>query len=77
MALEDGLRLLPPAEVAEILERRVLQLRGELPPEAVPAEPRLSWYARGPVQGTKSTLSSAFSSPDVSGLAIHAYSVRR
>jgi hypothetical protein len=37
IALEDRLCVLPAPERAEILERRMLQFRGELPAETVPA----------------------------------------
>ena len=41
VTFENRLRLLPPAEMAQILQRGVLQLRCKLSSEAVPAEPRL------------------------------------
>ena len=41
VAPEHRLGILPPAKLAEHLERKVHQVAGELPPERVPAPPRL------------------------------------
>src|SRR3990170_384962 len=41
VTLENRLWLLPPAQVTQVFQRGVLQLRREFSAEAVPAEPRL------------------------------------
>ena len=41
VALEHGLRFLPPAQVTQVFQRGVLELRGEFPAEAMPTKPRL------------------------------------
>ena len=46
VALENRLGGLPPAQVREIAERRVLEFRCELPPQTVPSAPRLRFDAR-------------------------------